>query len=120
MIQQPQLTKKDEVDNNLKNSKWHTLFETQIKESKEPITINDEELFRVIPPHTQYRMFIDYFLESERGLHSIFNTLWNAEENDTLELRIHSFGGIIKEGQMFYNLIKNKFIGRTTTVLDGS
>lgn len=59
-------------------------------------------------------------MESEKGLHEIFYTLWNATEHDELILRINSLGGIIKEGKSFYNVIKNKFKGRTTTILDNA
>jgi ATP-dependent protease ClpP protease subunit len=37
---------------------------------------------------------------------------------DETEIRIHSTGGYVSEGSQFYNLIKNKFNKRTTTILD--
>lgn len=112
--------KKEDAVEKVKTSKWHTLFEENVNEKRESVTINGEELFRIIPAYKKFRLFLEIFDEREKGLHKIFNSLWNADEKDILELRIHSFGGIIKEGQLFYNLIKNKFNGRTTTVLDGS
>ncbi len=57
-------------------------------------------------------------MEKERGLHEIFNELWNAKEHDTLELRINSRGGLVNEGSQFYSIINNKFFNKTTTILD--
>lgn len=57
-------------------------------------------------------------MEFEKNLHDIYNELWNAEVNDKLELRINSHGGLVNEGGQFYSIIKNKFNGRCTTVLD--
>lgn len=99
-----------------KNSKHHTLFKKNIK-AKE-IKTKGSDTYRKLPEHIRYRLFIKSFSEKERGLHEIFNELWDAEGHDTLELRIHSNGGYVSEGFQFYNLIKNRFIGRTTTILD--
>lgn len=99
------------------HSEYHTMFIEEVSEQKEIIDGKDN-VYMITPAHKKYRIFIDSFMEFERGLHEIFNTLWNADENDELELRINSWGGIVKEGQQFYNIIKNKFPGKTTTVLD--
>lgn len=111
---------KKDSNSDVKNSKYHTLFKEPKTEIKELVKDGDKELFKIIPPYTNFRMFIDAFAETERGLHEIFNTLWNSGPTDTLELRINSWGGFVKEGQNFYNLIKNKFNGRTTTILDSA
>lgn len=110
--------KKDNTD--VKNSKHHTLFKESKPENKEVVTVDGESLYKITPAYTSYRMFIDVFAETERGLHEIFNVLWNAAPSDTLELRINSWGGFVKEGQNFFNIIRNKFNGRTTTVLDSA
>lgn len=110
--------KKDNVE--IKNSKYHTLFKDCKPETKELVKVNGKDLYKIVPPHTNYRMFIDAFGETERGLHEIFNTLWSAGDSDTLELRINSWGGFVKEGQNFFNVIRNKFNGRTTTILDSA
>jgi len=57
-------------------------------------------------------------MEFENKLHETYNELWNAKDNDKLELRINSNGGMVNEGGQFYSIIRNKFNGRTTTVLD--
>jgi ATP-dependent protease ClpP protease subunit len=57
-------------------------------------------------------------MEFGRELHEIYNELWNATENDKIELRINSRGGFVNEGAQFYSIIKNKFNGRCTTILD--
>jgi ATP-dependent protease ClpP protease subunit len=121
MIVEKKDDKKDDDSTEIKNSKSHTLFKETISEDKEIMEFdNDEILYKITPAFTKYRIFIDSFDEDERGLHEIFNILWNADEKDELELRINSWGGIVKEGQNFFNIIKNKFNGRTTTVLDSA
>ncbi|MEA3353324.1 MAG: ATP-dependent Clp protease proteolytic subunit [Campylobacterota bacterium] len=97
------------------NSKHHTMFKTKIHAMKKEI---GKDTYKKIASYTHYRVFIDSFSESKRGLHEIFNELWNAKEKDTLELRINSEGGFINEGSQFYSIIKNKFKGRTVTYLD--
>jgi len=119
-------------DKKMLNSEYHTMFVIDVSEKKEPVTIEKTDkkgkvttetlpdTYKITPAHKKYRIFMDSFMEYERGLHEMFNTLWNAEDNDELELRINSWGGLVKEGQNFYNVIKNKFNGRTTTILDSA
>jgi ATP-dependent protease ClpP protease subunit len=97
------------------NSNHHTLFKSRIETKEIRLSANT---FKREPAHTKFRLFIDSFMERERGLHEIFNELWNANEFDTLELRINSRGGLVNEGSQFYSIIKNKFYNKTTTVLD--
>ncbi len=111
---------KKDATADVKNSKYHTLFKECKPETKILVKKGGEELYKITPPSTSYRMFIDVFAETERGLHEIFNVLWSAGDTDTLELRINSWGGFVKEGQNFFNIIRNKFNGRTTTILDSA
>ena len=113
------IEKNENKDDKKYNSEYHTMFIDEISEDKELIDTKDN-VYKITPAHQRYRIFIDSFMEFERGLHEIFNTLWDADENDVLELRINSWGGLVKEGQNFYNIIKNKFPGRTTTILDSA
>ena len=106
-------------ENEKLNSKFHTMFVEEISETRELVD-TEKNTFKITPAHKRYRIFLDSFKEHERGLHEIFNTLWNAAKNDELELRINSYGGLVNEGQNFYNIIKNKFLGRTTTILDNA
>jgi ATP-dependent protease ClpP protease subunit len=105
-----------EQDNTI-NSKHHTMFVEDIQETKIEYT-KERGVYKVTPTHQKFTLYISDFMEFERGLHSIFNTLWNASEYDELELRINSGGGLLKEGQQFSNIIENKFKNRTTTILD--
>lgn len=128
------MSRKEKVstEENKFNSEYHTMFIIDVPEEKEPVKIEKtdkkgkvtvEELkdaYVITPAHKKYRVFIDSFMEFERGLHEMFNKLWDADDNDELELRINSYGGLVKEGQNFYNLIRNKFPGRCTTVLDSA
>lgn len=109
----------DKNDDKVMNSKHHTMFIEDVPEIKEPYS-DVKHVYKITPAHKEYRVFIDSFAEMERGLHEMFNELWNAGSNDTLELRINSWGGIVKEGQNFFNIINNKFKGRTTTILDSA
>ena len=101
------------------NSTHHIMFIEDVPEMKEPYK-SEKDVYKITPSHKAYRVFIDSFAEMERGLHEMFNKLWNASNDDTLELRINSWGGIVKEGQNFFNIINNKFKGRTTTILDSA
>ena len=102
-------------DDDKLNSKHHTLYKKDIAEKEVKAA---KDTYKKTPKHIAYRMFIASFHEHERGLHDIFNQLWDAGKHDTLELRINSRGGFVNEGSQFYSIIKNKFQGRTTTVLD--
>jgi len=114
------VNKNDENDDKQKiSSSHHTMFIINVSEQKDLID-EKENTYKITPAHKKYRIFIDSFMEFEKGLHELFNTLWDADENDELELRINSWGGIVKEGQNFYNIITNKFSGRTTTILDSA
>lgn len=110
-------TKQSKKENEQLNSEHHTMFVDDVPESRTKV---EGDTYKITPKHKKYRIFIDSFLEYERGLHEMFNTLWDADENDELELRVNSWGGFVKEGQNFYHIIKNKFNGRTTTILDSA
>ncbi len=109
----------EKTDDKMMNSKHHTMFIEEVPEMKEMFG-DVKHVYKITPAHKEYRVFIDSFAEMERGLHEMFNELWNANDDDTLELRINSWGGIVKEGQNFFNIINNKFKGRTTTILDSA
>ncbi len=101
------------------NSELHTLYSEIIEEKKQPID-KSKNLYEVKPKHKLNRLYIGRFFEKKRGLHSVFNELKSAKEHDELEFIINSGGGFINEGMQFYNLIEEKFSGRTTTYLDNS
>jgi len=65
-----------------------------------------------------FRVFVNEFHELEPDIHEIWNALLSAGDNDTLELRIASPGGMVVECQMFVNIMRNKFPGRTTAYID--
>jgi len=65
-----------------------------------------------------YKLFVDTFFDTSTEIHKIWNTLLSATENDTLELRIQSPGGLVTECQMLVNIMKNKFNGRVTAYID--
>jgi ATP-dependent protease ClpP protease subunit len=98
-------------------SEYHTLFIEDIPEERHPIEDAPHQ-FYIIPAHKLFRVFISAFSENKKGLHAIFNELRKANPYDRLELRINSDGGLVTEGQQFFNIILEKFGENTTTVLD--
>ena len=99
------------------SSERHTLYIKEIAERKKLVD-DEKKLYELVPKHKKYRFYVGIFFELRRGLHSVFNELKNASEKDTLELVINSHGGLVFEGKQFYNLIQEKFYGRTTAYLD--
>jgi ATP-dependent protease ClpP protease subunit len=99
------------------DSEYHTLFIEEKKEQRELIDW-EQKLYKITPKYKQYSVYIDSFHETKKGLHSVFNELRKADDEDTLELRISSGGGSVLEGQQFFNIIIEKFRERTTTYLD--
>ena len=99
------------------SSEQHTLYSEVIPEHKKVIN-KEKRLFEVTPKHTLYRVYIGRFFELKKGLHSVFNELKSAKENDVLELVIDSGGGFVNEGMQFFNIMLEKFAGRTVAYLD--
>jgi ATP-dependent protease ClpP protease subunit len=99
------------------SSEQHTLYVEIINERKKLID-KEKSMYEIIPKHKRYRVYIGRFFELKKGLHTVFNTLKEASNRDYLELVINSGGGLVNEGQQFYNLIQEKFYGRTVAYLD--
>ncbi len=106
------MTNKKEV-----SSEQHTLYAETIPEKKELVD-KEKGLYKITPKHTNYRIYIGRFFELKRGLHAVFNQLKEAKEHDTLEFIINSGGGFVHEGLQFFNIMLEKFPGRTTAYLD--
>ena len=99
------------------SSEQHTLYIETIQEHKKLVD-KERHLYEVTPKHRRFRVYIGRFRELKKGLHSVFNELKDANALDKLEFIISSGGGMVLEGQQFYNLIQEKFFGRTTAYLD--
>ncbi len=99
------------------SSEKHTLFIKEIADKYNLIN-KEKNLYEIIPKHKIYIVYIDAFKEFKKGLHSVFNELRNASSRDILEFRISSYGGLILEGQQFYNLIQEVFNDRVVAYLD--
>ena len=99
------------------SSERHTLYVENVNEQKKIID-REKGIYEISPKYKRYRVYIGSFRELKKGLHSVFNELMEAKSNDYLELVISSGGGYVLEGQQFYNLIQNKFYGRTIAYLD--
>jgi len=99
------------------SSEQHTLYTEIIPEHKQVIN-QEKSIFKITPKHKQYRVYIGRFFELKKGLHAVFNELREAKEYDVLELMIDSGGGFVNEGMQFYNIMQEKFNGRTVAYLD--
>ena len=99
------------------SSEQHTLYSEVIPEHKKVVD-KEKRLFEISPKHTRYRVYIGRFFELKKGLHSVFNELKSAKEHDILEFMIDSGGGFVNEGMQFYNIMQEKFHGRTVAYLD--
>jgi ATP-dependent protease ClpP protease subunit len=99
------------------SSEQHTLYIETIPEKKSLVD-KEKSIYQIRPKHKRYRVYIGRFFESKKGLHSVFNGLRDASDKDYLELMINSGGGLVNEGQQFYNLIQEKFYRRTISYLD--
>ena len=99
------------------SSEQHTLYSEIIPEQKKVVD-KEKRLYEVTPKHTRYRVYIGRFFELKKGLHSVFNELKSAKEHDVLEFMIDSGGGFVNEGMQFYNIIQEKFYGRSVAYLD--
>jgi len=99
------------------SSEQHTLYSELIPEHKKVVN-KEKNLYEVTPKHTRYRVYVGRFFELKKGLHSVFNELKSAKEHDVLEFMIDSGGGFVNEGMQFYNIIQEKFSGRTVAYLD--
>ena len=99
------------------SSEQHTLYSELILEQKRAIN-KEKHIYEVTPKHKRYRVYIGRFFELKKGLHSVFNELREAKEHDYLEFMINSGGGFVHEGMQFYNIIQEKFSGRTIAYLD--
>lgn len=99
------------------SSEQHTLYSELIPEHKKVVN-KEQHLYEVTPKHKRYRIYIGRFFELKKGLHSVFNELREAKENDYLEFMINSGGGFVHEGMQFFNIIQEKFCGRAVAYLD--
>ena len=99
------------------SSEQHTLYSEIIPEQKRLVD-KEKNLFEVTPKYTRHRVYIGRFFELKKGLHSVFNELKSAKENDVLEFMIDSGGGFVNEGMQFYNIMQERFHGRTVAYLD--
>ena len=99
------------------SSEQHTLYSEVIPEHKKVVD-KEKRLYEVTPKYTRYRVYIGRFFELRKGLHAVFNELKTAKENDVLEFMIDSGGGFVNEGMQFYNIIHEKFHGRSVAYLD--
>lgn len=83
---------------------------------------------KVAAPHTlfntstdntrHFRLFLDDMIHEGAVIHGILNSLHDAGDNDTLEVRINSGGGFVKYGQQLINVINGKFDERCITLIE--
>jgi len=105
------------IDKKELSSEQHTLY-TEVIAEKKTLVDKEKNLYKVIPKHTVYRIFIGRFFELKKGLHTVFNELKQAKKDDKFEIVINSVGGFVNEGMQFFNIINEKFNNSTITYLD--
>lgn len=99
------------------SSELHTLFVRTVPESKRLID-RQNNIYQWRAKYRIFTLYVERFKELKRGLHAVFNELRQAKREDELEIRINSGGGSVNEGIQFYNLMREKFKGRTRAYLD--
>ena len=99
------------------SSELHTLFVRTVPESKRVID-RKKHIYQWRPKFRVFTLYVERFKELKRGLHSVLNELRQANKEDYLEIRINSGGGSVNEGIQFYNLMREKFNGRSCAYLD--
>jgi len=109
--------KQEEQNDNIVNSKYHTLVVTEVPEQKVPV--GEEGLFGMIPARKHFKLYVGDFGEDGRGTHAIIDKLRQSTDSaDTLELSINSNGGYVNELKVYHNMVTDMFNGKTMTVLD--
>lgn len=68
--------------------------------------------------YTNYTLNINSFDHEEGELENIFADLNGANEGDSIQIFIASMGGFVDELNRFTNIIRTKFYGNVTTVLN--
>ena len=91
----------------------HTLYSKEIEEEKIDM---GNDLFQIVPKHTQYSLYLGNFDAEGAELNDIYNIL-REDKPKTLEIFINSYGGLLSEGQRFQNIISNHF-NNVDTYLD--
>jgi ATP-dependent protease ClpP protease subunit len=112
MIQIPGL----ETNNNIVETKNHTLIIEDIQDTFEPVQISldgensaEIDLYERIPGGKIYKLYIGNFEADNSENFKLFNKLRSADPGSNLEVHISSDGGNFYELVEFYNLLKPKF-----------
>lgn len=84
------------------------------------IPVNDtrHSLYKKSFNYTNYTLNINSFDHEEGELENIFADLNDANEGDSIQIFIASVGGFADELNRFTNIIRTKFYGNVTTVLN--
>ncbi len=115
----------DEDGTKVVESEYHSLFvQPQDPVLKEFVATDEGEeyaaLREVVPKHKKFTLYIEEFGHQRNQLHKVLYELRKATEHDILELRINSDGGLISEGIILYNAMRELFNGRTVTFNDAT
>ncbi|MGI7118707.1 ATP-dependent Clp protease proteolytic subunit [Campylobacter coli] len=94
---------------------------TKMEDSKlDIISVKDtrHSLYKKSFNYTNYTLNISSFDHEEGELENIFADLNDANEGDSIQIFIASVGGFADELNRFTNIIRTKFYGNVTTVLN--
>lgn len=115
---------KDEDD--YVETEYHTLFITE--EESDPVMVEvPEKLAKkcgqpavalTAKPNKRYSLYLSSFLSEDNDLPELLQKLKEAEDGDTIEVFIDSYGGSIFEGIKIFDVIKENFRGKIVTILE--
>jgi len=103
-------------DQNILSTEYHTLIITENNDVKNKKVKNNQSKKNKGP--AKYKLYLGNFNERSNDLDKIIDKLWEAPVNSEIIIHINSHGGLVKEGQRLINVIRQKFSGRITTILE--
>jgi len=121
----PFLFPTEDDETKIVESEFHTLFVSDEDPIHQEIPFSNDgqqfmALHEVAPQHKKYTLYIQEFAHEKNQLHKVLYELRKATEHDLLELRINSPGGLVSEGIILYNTMREVFTGRTITYNDST
>ncbi len=97
--------------------KEHILFIKDVPRKKKFLN-SSKMLYKIEPKYRHFTLYTQRVKELKKSFYSILNELRSASKRDILEIRINSKDSFIDEIEQIFNLIYEKFYGRTVAFLD--
>lgn len=97
---------------------WNAGNADEPKKEENFTSTDNHNLFKADVKSTKYRLFISEFNSTQHELDTIYNDLLDASDDDSLEIYISSPGGYTWDLMKVENMIREKFYGRCSTILN--